>query len=139
MSASFHAQFRALIVWILVITLFSIAFTPQDAPAALLPSAALMDFEALAPDRETSLNKIQSVLESKLITQRLTDLGLTETEILSRLGQLSDAQIHQIAAQLDAQLPGGDDVLGAVVVLLVIAILVVILLQVSGHKVIIIK
>lgn len=138
MSVSFHARFRALIVWILVIALFSIAFTPQDAPAALLPSAALMDFEALAPDRETSLNKIQSVLESKLITQRLTDLGLTETEILSRLGPLSDAQIHQIAAQLDAQLPGGD-ALGTVVVLLVIAILVVILLHVSGHKVIIIK
>jgi hypothetical protein len=139
MSISFHARFRALIVWILVITLSSIAFTPQNTPAALLPSAALMDSEALASDRGASLNKIQSVLESKLITQRLTDLGLTETEILSRLGQLSDAQIHQIAARLDAQLPGGDDGLGLVVALLVIAILVVILLQVSGHKVIIIK
>jgi nucleotide-binding universal stress UspA family protein len=138
MSASFQARFRALIVWILVIALFSLTLTPQNAPAALLPSAALMDFEGPGPDRETSLNKIQAVLESKLITQRLTDLGLTETEILSRLGQLSDAQIHQIAARLDAQLPGGG-VLGTVVVLLVIAILVVILLQVSGHKVIIIK
>jgi hypothetical protein len=138
MSFSHRAWFRTLIVWTLVVALFGLTFNSQDAPAALLPSAALMDFEALAPDRETSLNKIQSVLESKLITQRLTDLGLTETEILSRLGQLSDAQIHQIAAQLEAQLPGGD-VLGTVVVLLVIAILVVILLQVSGHKVIIIK
>jgi len=104
----------------------------------MLPSSALLDAQGFGADRETSLKMIQTLLESKQIRQRLADLGLTEAEIVSRLGQLSDEQIHRVAMQMDSLHPGGD-VLGTVVVLLVIAILVVVLLQISGHKVIITK
>jgi hypothetical protein len=68
----------------------------------------------------------------------LSDFGLTPAEIRSRLDQLSDQQVHEVATQLDALHPGGD-ALGTVVVLLVIAILVVVLLQLTGHKIIITK
>ncbi|MGB3942113.1 MAG: PA2779 family protein [Candidatus Manganitrophaceae bacterium] len=88
--------------------------------------------------REEEAAKIQSVLESKVIRQRLADLGLTHEEIAARLSQLSDQEIHQVSTQIDSLYAGGDG-LGVVIGLLVIAILVVILLQLTGHKVIITK
>ncbi|HTN43268.1 MAG TPA: PA2779 family protein [Nitrospiria bacterium] len=138
MSVSFQSRFRPLIVFCLVVTTLSLAFEDREASAAFLPSATVVASETGGPDRETSLKKIQAVLESKLLVQRLADFGLNQAEILSRLSQLSDQQVHEIATQLDAQQPGGD-VLGTVVVLLVIAILVVVLLQLTGHKIIITK
>lgn len=88
--------------------------------------------------RQEDLSKIQTVLESKMIHQRLADLGLSHEEITSRLAQLSDQEVHQVASQLDS-LHAGGDALGVVIALLVIAILVVILLQLTGHKVVITK
>lgn len=126
------------LIGLLVITTLSIGFYPQPAEAALLPSTVLLEAQGIGSNRASSLDKIQALLESKLIRQRLEDLGLSESDILARLGQLSDEQIHQVATQLESLHPGGDG-LGLIVVLLVIAILVVILLQVSGHKVIITK
>ena len=127
-----------LIIWTLVVTTFFIGFTPAPAPAALLPTSALMDTPLSGPERAASLKKIQAQLESKLVYQRLSDFGLSQAEILERLNRLSDDQVHQFASQLDSLQPGGD-ALGAVVVLLVIAILVVVLIQLTGHKVIITK
>ncbi len=138
MSPSFHNRFRLLIVWVLVVAIISITFETRETSAALLPSVAAMDLGTRGPDRESSMKRIQSVLESRLIVQRLADFGLTQAEITSRLNQLSDQQVHEIATQLDALQPGGD-ALGTVVVLLVIAILVVVLLQLTGHKIIITK
>ncbi|HUK55389.1 MAG TPA: PA2779 family protein [Nitrospiria bacterium] len=134
----FLTRLRFLIVWMLVVTTFSLAVETQGASAALLPSEATLDMGIPGPDRESSIKKIQAVLESRIIGQRLADLGLTPEEITSRLDQLSDQQAHEIATQLDALQPGGD-ALGTVVLVLVIAILVVILLQLTGHKIIITK
>src|SRR5579884_526648 len=88
--------------------------------------------------RQEDLTKIQTVLESKVIRQRLTDLGLSHEEITSRLAQLSDHEVHQVASQIDSLYAGGDG-LGVIIALLVIAILVVILVQLTGHKIIITK
>jgi Family of unknown function (DUF6627) len=138
MSSRFCLPIQPLIIWTLIVATFSLALFPPDARAAFLSSEAMADLERLGPDREASLKKIQTVLESKLVVQRLADFGLTEAEIRSRLSQLSDQQLHEVATRLEALQPGGD-ALGAVVVLLVIAILLVILLQLTGHRVIITK
>ena len=68
-----------------------------------------------------------------MIKQRLEDFGLTTDEINARLSKLSDAQVHEMATNLDALIPGGDG-LGIIIALLVIAILVVILIYLLGHK-----
>jgi len=64
----------------------------------------------------------------------LEDVGLTADEIQGRLARLSDAQLHQMANQLDALMPGGDG-LGIVIALLVIAILAVVLIYLLGHRI----
>jgi len=87
-------------------------------------------------DRTADLQKIQKVLETKMLTERLEDLGFTKDEIQKRLSQLNDEQIHNLALNLD-QLKVGGDGLGILAALLVIALLVVALIYLTKHKVII--
>ena len=86
------------------------------------------------PNRGEALQKIQRVLETKVVRQRLEDFGLTQDEINARLGKLTDAQLHQAATQLEALIPGGNGA-GVVIAILVIAILVVILVMLLGKRI----
>jgi len=97
-------------------------------PSALNPGS--QQGEDLERDR------IQQLLETKMVKARLEKLGFTSEEIQSRLTNLTDEQIHYLAHKLDDLKVAGDG-LGVVISLLVIAILVVVLLQLTGHKVII--
>jgi len=88
-------------------------------------------------DRESDLQKIRSVIETKMIGERLKQMGLTPEEIQKKLSQLSDQQIHQLALQLDELKVGGDAgwvVLSIIIVLAAIAVLVIYL---TGHEILI--
>ncbi|MEK7841666.1 MAG: PA2779 family protein [Deltaproteobacteria bacterium] len=92
--------------------------------------------QALSFSREADINKIQRALESKMVSQRLSELGLSMNEINSKLNQLSDADVHQFASQMDSLMPGGDAGV-AIILLLVITILVLVIIQMTGHKIVI--
>ena len=92
--------------------------------------------QALSLSREADINKIQRALESKMVSQRLSELGLSVNEINSRLDDLSDADMHQFATRLDSLMPGGDAGV-TIILLLVIAILVLVIIQMTGHKIVI--
>jgi len=120
--------------WYLIVAMFIIGVTPR-VYAGFSPSE-VMNISPI--DRASDLQKIQTVLEMKMISERLKALGLTPDEIQKRLSQLSDAQIHQFSLQLDELKVGGDG-FGIVIALLVIAILVVILIYLTGHRVVVTK
>ena len=122
-----HVRF---LIAYLVMAIFLIPVA--NAWAMFLPSDQLT---SLAPNE---ISRIQAALESKVVAQRLSDLGLTADEVSSRLSRLSDVERHDLATQIDTLYAGGDAVSG-IVGLLVVAILVVVLLQMTGHKVIITK
>jgi len=116
----------------LAFVMFLIGIAPK-VDAGLSPSEVVAIAQS---DRASDLEKIQKLLETKMVGERLRDLGFSESEIRERLSMLSDAQIHNIAMDLD-QLKVGGNGLGIVIVLLVIAILVVLLIQLTGHKVVV--
>ncbi len=120
-------------IWILVLGF------AQNSMAMLIPSALPEVQAQSSAQRDIELRKIQGLMESKLVSQRLSDLGFTTQEIQQRLAQLPDEQFHQLAQHLDSLQTGGDGALGIIIALLVIAILVVILLQITGHKIIVTK
>jgi hypothetical protein len=125
------AVFTPVMIWTLVVTTFVIGWFPQEGSTMLAPattSGAISD-----PGRAEDLQSIQRVLENKLVQQRLEDLGLTPEEVNAKLDRLSDAQLHQMASQMDALMPGG--VLGLIIALLVIAILVVIFIYLLDHRI----
>ena len=128
---------RVLVIY-LIIGVFLLGLLTSDGMAMLIPSMLPAAQENSITQKQSELQKIQTLLESKLVSQRLSDLGLTVQEIQERLSQLPDDQIHQIAQHLDSLQTGGDG-LGIIIALLVIAILVVILLQITGHKIIVTK
>ena len=123
------------ISWYMIIAMFIIGIAPR-VDAGLAPSEII----ALAQlERGADIEKIQKVIEVKAISERLKQFGLTQNEVQSRLAQMSDQQIHQVALQLDSLKVGQSDALFVIIAILVIAILVVVLLKVTGHKVIITK
>lgn len=127
--------FMKQVAWYLAITVFIISITPR-VDAGIAPSEVIALTKV---ERTADIEKIQKFLETKAISERLSQFGLTQEEIQKRLNQLSDQQIHQVALQLDDLKIGKDDALGIIIALLVIVILVVLLLQLTGHKVIVTK
>jgi ribose 1,5-bisphosphokinase PhnN len=83
--------------------------------------------------RMEDLRTVQSVLEAKIITQRLQDLGYSSEEIASKLDRLSDSQLHQVASQINSLFPAGfhgatDDILHVALTVLLIVVIVVVIL-----------
>lgn len=126
------------VIWTLVtVTLLSGLF-PEDIRAMVAPPLQTTTNSISEPYRTADLQTIQTVLESKVVRQRLEDFGLRPEEISTRLAKLSDDQLHQLATKVDALIPAGDG-LGIVIALLVIAILAVILIYLLNHRIIITK
>ena len=132
MRSIMQLSFFKYVSWYLVVAMIIIGITPR-VYAGFSPSE-VMDLSPI--DRASDLQKIQKVLEMKMISERLQQLGLTPDEIQSRLNQLTDNEIHQFALQLDDLKVGGDG-LGIVIGLLVIAILVIIIIYLLEHRIII--
>ena len=105
----------------LAIALFAMGIVPR-VYAGFSPSEVVVLPEV---DRSVDLEKIQKALETKMIKGRLEQLGFSADEIQSRLGQLNDQQIHELALQIDELKVGGNG--GAVIILLLVAALVVVL------------
>lgn len=123
--------FMKTVVWYLVVAMFVIGIAPR-VDAAFSPSPAMLH----QIDRNADLQKIQGVLETKMVQERLAQMGYTPEEIRARLAQLSDQQMHELALNLD-QLQVGGDFWSVVVVLIIIAAVVWAVLYLTGHKVLV--
>jgi hypothetical protein len=117
-------------VWYMVTVMCLVGITPR-LYAGLSPS----EITALSQsDRHSDLQKIQKVLESKMIRERLKQLGFSEEGIQNRLNQLPDDQIHQVASNLD-ELDVGGSATGVLISILVIIILGIIVYYLLTHKI----
>ncbi len=125
-------SFRKWVVWYLVAAMFVIGITPR-VYAGFSPSEAIKLSQA---ERSQDLQKIQKILEMKMVRERLKDLGFTPSQIQERINQLDTDQLHQLALKLDDLKVGGDG-LAILIALLLIAILVVVVLQLTGHRIIV--
>jgi hypothetical protein len=119
------------VTWYMIAVMVVLGFVPR-VEAGFIASQTSQGSQ----NRVEDLGAIQKSLEMKMVSETLEKFGLTKAEVKSRLDGMTDAQIHQLATNLDEVKVGGDG-LGIIVVLLVIAILVVVLLQLTGHKVIV--
>jgi len=94
--------------------------------AAMIPSE--LDSAAMTSvmDRAADIQTIQHVLESKVVAQRLTDLGLSVEEAQQSMAKLTTQELHQIASNLDGLQSGGE--LGLIIGILVVVILVLLII-----------
>jgi hypothetical protein len=80
--------------------------------------------------RSVDLARIQAALESKIVSQKLMDYGLSPAEALARVNRLSDEQLHALATHTDSLQAGGDGAdlfFGLVIVALLVVVLVFLL------------
>jgi hypothetical protein len=110
----------------------TLAFTLRTAAQATLAPVVLPDAAPGEGDRASDVRAVQSALESKVVRERLKELGLSEKEIQSRLDKLSDRDVHQLALRARALNAGGhDDGGGLVFGLLLIALLVLLIIYLA--------
>ena len=114
---------RKSVTWYLVAAMLVIGITPP-VNAGFSPSEVIGFSPA---ERSADLQKVRKFLEMKMVGERLRELGLHPGEVQSRLDQLNDQQIHQLALRVDELTVAGDSGLGIIIAILIIAILVVIL------------
>ncbi len=108
---------------------FSILSFVSSAPAMFIPSP----YEGSGTShRETDLQKIKKLLESKLVQHKLSQLGFTTDEIQARLHQLDDEQIHQIAGQINALEAGGDSTAAWIIAIVLLGVIVFLILELTG-------
>lgn len=117
---------RALAV--IVAAVFFNATVSHQAMAGFVSSPAPVGHNI---DRASDLSAVQEALETKIVRQRLADLGYTKEEISNRLNRLSNEELHEVAAQAEILKAGGSDVL----VVLLALILIILIIKLLGHDI----
>jgi len=127
MRRVFHAKslFTCLIVTLLALSIFIGPAEAMFVPAA--PQQNTTNAAAGSADRTADLAKIQKVLESKVIQQKLMDYGLSPQEAMTRVSRLSDSQISLLASHTDALQAAGMRDSTIVIILLLVLLLVLII------------
>lgn len=122
---------------VLALAVFCIAAIPARSMAYVVGADLVNEAGAeISSDRANDLETVQRTLESKIVAKRLSDLGLSTTEVTERLESLTDADLHYFASQIESLNPGGGLVsgLGAI---LIILLLVLVALKITDRKIII--
>ena len=120
------------VTWYMVTVMFLFAITPK-VEAGFSPSEIIGQSQI---NRSTNVEKIQKFLETKMVRERLRDFGFSQEEIQTRLNELTDDQIHQVALQLDDLKVAGNGA-EAVIIILLILILVAVIIYVTGHRIVV--
>ncbi|WKZ33368.1 MAG: PA2779 family protein [Thermodesulfobacteriota bacterium] len=121
---------------VLAFTMLVLGSIPTKSMALVIGSDAVVAAVAAEEAREADIARVQRVLESKLVADKLQQAGLSEAEINERLSKLSDSELHSFASQLESLYPGGD-ALSAIIALLIIVILVLVVLKLADRKIVI--
>jgi hypothetical protein len=110
----------------LILAMLVLGCLPYDAMAVMIPSDLENAGVSIGMDRDADIQKIQMVLESKLVMQRLSDLGLSVEEVQQSMAKLTTQELHNVASNLDGLQAGGD--LGLVIGILVVVVLVLLII-----------
>ena len=120
------------VTWYMVSVMFLLGITPR-VYAAFSPSELILHSQL---DRNADLLKVQKVLESKKVRERLSQLGFTEEGIQQRLYHLSDEQIHQMALKIDELKVGGDAAEAVILAFVLIILIILVTYIILGYRVV---
>ena len=115
---------------LLIITVVLMSFTPVSLISEIA-ECAMIGSQMILPDGKTSargidVEKIRRALGNKIVAEKLKSYGLSKEEVMAKIDQMSDGQVHQLAA-LSNKIPAGGDA-GLAVALLIIILVFLILM-----------
>ena len=112
------------ILMIILTMLLSVPY--QAAFAALVETESMLDMSRDQEARET----LKQFMARKDVRSAIISQGVDPLEADARLNSLSDAEVIQLADQID-QLPAGGGFLGLLIAVLVIVILVLVIMRLT--------
>ncbi|EGJ50984.1 PA2779 family protein [Desulfocurvibacter africanus] len=122
------------IAMLLVLTMTTLSLVPKVEAGFVPTDRSFGPSQEMQELRAKDMATVKQALENKLVTERLSALGYSAEEIDARLAQLSDAEMHQLASEIDTLTVGGDG-LGVVIALLIIVILVIVILKLTDTRI----
>ncbi len=128
------AWFRR-IAMLLVLTMTTLSLAPRVEAGFMPTDRSFGPSQELQDLRAKDMATVKQALENKIVTERLKALGYSAEEIDGRLAQLSDAELHSLASQIDTLTVAGDGI-GVVIALLVIVILVIVILKLTDTRIV---
>ena len=111
----------------IALVMFVISMPLGVAQAALVSTEEVLAAGEGAADRA----RVLAFLDRAEVREQIAALGVDPNEAAARVAALSDAQVREIAGQLD-QLPAGQSAVGAVVGAIVIIFLVLLVTDLLG-------
>ena len=87
--------------------------------------------------REAELAKVQTVLEQKVVMQKLLDYGVSSEEAMAKIRSMSDSDLHRLASLADRVAAGADGGVGWLIGLAVLIILVLVILMLMNKRVVV--
>ena len=118
----------------LVIAMYLSVFFTSPALAGMIGSLGSSQ-KTDAQIRSEEINKIQRVLESNIVKEKMQAYGLQPEEIKVKLQNMSDDQIHMLSQASDRLLAGADGGLGIIIGLLLIFVLVLVILKLMNKSI----
>ena len=103
------------------------------AEAGVIASHPVGEAGGAAP---ADLAKVQALLESKVVLQKLADYGVSPAEAMSKVKQMSGTDLHRLASLTDKVAAGGD-VIGVLISVAILAILVIVILKLLDKEIIV--
>ena len=112
----------------LIIMIVLVSFTPVSL-ISKSAECAVADSQVILPDgkvslREIDAEKVRSMLENKIVAERLRNYGLSTEEVTAKMNRMSDAQIHRLASLSD-QIPAGGYSISSTALIIIIASVIV--------------
>jgi hypothetical protein len=112
---------------LLAVVMLVVSLPLGAARAALVTTDQVLGESAGATDRE----RVLAFLGRAEVREQIVALGIDPAEAMARVAALSDAQVREIAGQLD-QLPAGQSAIGVVVGAILIIFLVLLVTDLLG-------
>jgi hypothetical protein len=120
-------QLRRSVALVLAVVMFVMSMPLGVAQAALVSTEQVLAAGDGAADRA----RVLAFLDRAEVREQIAVLGVDPKEAAARVAALSDAQVREIAGQLD-RLPAGQSAVGAVVGAIVIIFLVLLVTDLLG-------
>jgi hypothetical protein len=120
-------QLRRGVAFLLAVVMLTVSMPLGAARAALVTTDQILAESEGATDRE----RVLAFLGRAEVREQIVALGVDPAEAMARVAALSDAQVREIAGQLD-QLPAGQSAIGVVVGAILIIFLVLLVTDLLG-------
>ncbi len=107
-----------------------------EAIAGVIASRGAESPDGLA-SRTADLEKVQALLEKKIVVQKLADYGVSPGDAMAKVRAMSDGELHRLASLADRAAEGADDALGFLIGVAILVILVIVILKLVNKEVVV--